>query len=298
MTFRRETCFLPEASGRKVRIAGDSHRVLVSFFLLALLVLSFACRGTRAPGSATTELTIAAASDLTPAFEEIGREFEARDRIKPVFVYGSTGLLTRQIENGAPFDVFAAANESYIDQLQQKGLIVEGTKTIYGRGRITMWISADSTLKLEKIQDLVSPDVHRIAIANPDHAPYGQAAREALQSAGIWQTVQPKLVYGDNVRQALQFAETGNVEVAIVAVSLSAQNKGLCVLIPETLHKPLLQAMAVMKVTKNEDAARSFNDFVIGSRGREILAKYGFSFDSHTSVQIREPTNLCRQLSQ
>lgn len=285
-------CSLPEPSRRKVRIAGNSHAVL----LLLLLVISLACRGTRAPE--TPQLTVAAASDLITAFEEIGRDFEARDKIKPVFVFGSTGLLTRQIENGAPFDVFAAANESYIDQLQQKGLTVEGTKTIYGRGRITMWTMAESTLKLEKIEDLASPDVHRVAIANPDHAPYGMAAREALETAGIWQTVQPKLVYGDNIRQTLQFAETGNVEVAIVAVSLSAQNKGRCVLIPETLHKPLLQAMTVIKGTTNEDAARSFTDFVTGSQGREILAKYGFSFDSHTAGQIREPTSLCRQFSQ
>ena len=285
-------CSLPELSRRKVRIAGNSHAVL----LLLLLFISLACRGTRAPE--TAQLTVAAASDLTAAFEEIGRDFEARDKIKPIFVFGSTGLLTRQIENGAPFDVFAAANESYIDQLQQKGLTVEGTKTIYGRGRLTMWTMAESRFKLEKIEDLASPDVHRVAIANPDHAPYGLAAREALETAGIWQTVQPKLVYGDNIRQALQFAETGNVEVAIVAVSLSAQNKGRCVLIPETLHKPLLQAMAVIKGTTNEDAARSFTDFVTGSKGREILAKYGFSFDSHTGEQIREPTSLCRQSSQ
>jgi molybdate transport system substrate-binding protein len=285
-------CSLPEPSRRKVSIAGNSHAVL----LLLLLVISLACRGTRAPE--TAQLTVAAASDLTAPFEEIGRDFQARDQIKPVFVFGSTGLLTRQIENGAPFDVFAAANESYIDQLQQKGLTVEGTKTIYGRGRIIMWTMAESTFKLEKIEDLASSDVHRVAIANPDHAPYGLAAREALETAGIWQTVQPKLVYGDNIRQTLQFAETGNVEVAIVAVSLSAQNKGRCVLIPETLHKPLFQAMAVMKETTNEDAARSFTDFVTGSKGREILAKYGFSFDSHTAGQIREPTSLCRQFSQ
>lgn len=293
MTFRREM-FSPRTVAPESKIARNPH----AFLLLALLVISFACQGTRAPESAPQQLTVAAASDLTPAFEEIGREFEASDRIKPVFVFGSTGLLTRQIENGAPFDVFAAANESYIDQLQQKGLTVEGTKTIYARGRITMWTMAESTLKIDKIEDLTSPDVHRVAIANPDHAPYGLAARQALETAGVWAAVQPKLVYGDNIRQTLQFAETGNVEVAIVAVSLSAQNKGRCVLIPETLHKPILQAMAVIKGTNQEDAARSFNGFVTGSRGREILAKYGFSFDSHTGGQIREPTSLCRQFSQ
>lgn len=252
------------------------HKLVVSFCLLGILVLSSACRGASVP--ATAEITVAAASDLTPAFEEIGREFESLHKTKVVYVFGSTGLLTRQIENGAPFDVFAAANVSYIDQLEQKGLIVPGTKRIYARGRITMWTTASSELKIEKIEDLALSDVHRIAIANPDHAPYGQAAREALEQAGIWEAVRPKLVYGDNIRQTLQFAETGNVEVAIVALSLSVQSKGRWVLIPEELHKPLDQGMGVLKTTKNEQAARAFSDFVNGEKGRDIMKKYGFEF--------------------
>lgn len=244
------------------------------FLLLGTLVLSSACRDRSVPA----ELTVAAASDLTPAFEEIGREFEASLKTKVVFVFGSTGLLTRQIENGAPFDVFAAANVSYIDQLEQKGLIVPGTKRIYARGRITMWTTVNSAVKIEKIQDLTLADVQRIAIANPDHAPYGQAAREALEQAGIWETVRPKLVYGDNIRQTLQFAETENVEVAIMALSLSVQSKGRWTLIPEELHKPLDQGMAVIKSTKNEQAARAFSDFVNGEKGRDIMKKYGFQF--------------------
>ena len=251
------------------------HPLVVSLLLLGTLVFSLACRN--APSSAKAELTVAAASDLTPAFEEIGREFEAREKTKVVFVFGSTGLLTRQIENGAPFDVFAAANVSYIDQLQQKGFIVPDTKRVYARGRITMWTTLPQ-LKIEKIEDLAQPEVHRIAIANPDHAPYGQAAREALESAGIWDAVKPKLVYGDNIRQTLQFAETGNVEVAVVALSLSVQSKGRWVLIPEALHKPLDQGMGVIKSTKNEQSARAFSDFVTSKQGREILKKYGFAF--------------------
>jgi molybdate transport system substrate-binding protein len=223
-------------------------------------------------------LTVAAASDLTPAFEEIGREFQSVHNTKVTFVFGSTGLLTRQIENGAPFDVFAAANVSYIDQLEQKGLIVSGMKHVYARGRITMWTTANSPLKIETIQDLARPNITRIAIANPDHAPYGQAAREALERAGIWETVKPRLVYGDNIRQTLQYAETGNVEVAIVALSLSVQSEGRWVLIQEELHKPIDQGMGVIKSTKNEAAARAFSDFVNGEKGREILKKYGFTF--------------------
>ena len=248
---------------------------LLGICLLLILVLNVACREVRAP--APTELTVAAASDLTPAFEEIGREFEAAHKTKVTFVFGSTGLLTRQIENGAPFDVFAAANVSYIDQLEQQGLIVPGTKRVYARGRITMWTTANSPLKIETIQDLARTNVTRIAIANPDHAPYGQAAREAFERAGIWETVKPKLVYGDNIRQTLQYAETGNVEVAIVALSLSVQSNGRWVLIPEELHQPIDQGIGVLKTTENEIKARAFSDFVNSDKGREILKKYGFT---------------------
>ena len=226
--------------------------------------------------SAPAELHVAAASDLIPAFEEIGREFESVHKTKVVFSFGSTGLLTRQIENGAPMDVFAAASVDFINQLEQKGLILSDTKAVYGRGRITLWVARGSPLKIEKLTDLTSDDVKRISIANPDHAPYGMAAREALQAAGIWDALKPKIVYGDNIRQTLQFAETGNVEVAIVALSLSKQSAGQWTLIPSEFHKPIEQCLALIKGTRNEKSARDFASFILGSRGKEILTKYGF----------------------
>ena len=220
-------------------------------------------------------LTVAAASDLTPAFEELGREFEKTNKTKVVFVFGSTGMLTRQIENGAPFDVFAAANVSYVDELDQKGLIMPDSRAIYARGRITLWTPNDSNLRLQGVADLARPEVQRIAIANPDHAPYGLAAKQALQSAGVWDRVQPKLVYGDNIRQTLQYAQTGNVEVAIVALSLSVQSNGRWTLIPEELHQPIDQGLAILKSTKNEPAARAFAAFVSSPQGKSIMKKYG-----------------------
>jgi molybdate transport system substrate-binding protein len=248
---------------------------LVILTFLTTLAFAWACDRTT---NQSAELTVAAASDLTQAFEAIGREFEATNKTKVIFVFGSTGMLTRQIENGAPMDVFAAANVDYVNELEQKGLIVPGTKAIYARGRITMWTTADSPLKLETITDLKRPEVKRISIANPDHAPYGLAARQALEKAGVWADVKSKLVYGDNIRQTLQYAETGNVDVAIVALSLSQQSTGHWVLIPEELHEPINQGLAVIKTTRNETAARAFASFVTGPRGREILGKYGFAF--------------------
>ena len=257
-------------------ISRPETRLALVAFLATLLFTSSACKDQ--PSNSPQELTVAAASDLMPAFEEIKREFESAGKGKLVFVFGSTGMLTRQIENGAPMDLFAAANVSYIDQLDQKGLIIPGTKTVYARGRITLWTRPDSNLRFAGVADLGRPEVQAVAIANPDHAPYGLAARQALESAGVWDRVKPKLVYGDNIRQTLQYAETGNVEVAIVALSLSVQSRGRWTLIPEELHKPIDQGLGILETTKNEQAARAFVSFLTGAQGRAIMQKYGFTF--------------------
>src|SRR5829696_4045070 len=253
----------------------ETRLALLSALLLTLICAATACKD-KSSVSHPHELTVAAAADLTPAFEELGREFESSHKTKVVFVFGSTGMLTRQIENGAPMDLFAAANVSYIDQLEQKGLIIPNTKAIYARGRIAWWTPNESTLRLQNITDLARPEVTRIAIANPDHAPYGLAAKQALQSAGIWDQVQPKLVYGDNIRQALQYAQTGNVEVAIVALSVSIPSNGRWTLIPEELHQPIDQGLAVVKSTNKEQAARAFANFISSPQGKAIMKKYGF----------------------
>ena len=253
----------------------ETRLALLAAFLLAL-VCAASCKDKSSPSTPANELTVAAASDLTPAFEELGRAFEAANKTKVIFVFGSTGLLTRQIENGAPMDMFAAANVSFIDELDKQGLLIQGTKQIYARGRITFWTPGDSNLRLESIADLARPEVSRIAIANPDHAPYGLAAKQALEKAGIWERVQPKLVYGDNIRQTLQYAQTGNVEVAIVALSLSIGSNGRWTLIPEELHEPLLQTLAIVKTTKNEPAARAFAAYIASPEGQAIMKKYGF----------------------
>ena len=245
----------------------------VALFVTLLCSIS-ACKDT----NTSPDLTVAAASDLMPAFEEIGRAFESVHKRKVVFVFGSTGMLAKQIEHGAPMDLFAAASVSYVDQLDQKGLIIPGTKAVYARGRITLWTPQESNLRLQGVADLARPEVTRVAIANPDHAPYGLAARQALETAGVWDRVRPKLVYADNIRQTLQYAETGNVEVSIVALSLSLQSRGRWTLIPEQLHKPIDQGLGIIKTTKNEQIARDFATFLNGPEGRAIMQKYGFTF--------------------
>lgn len=223
-----------------------------------------------------TMLTVSAAADLMPAFSEMGMLYERETGTRVEFNFGSTGQLTQQIELGAPVDLFAAANASFIDELEEKGLIVSQTKAPYARGRITIWTRSDSGLQLERLEDLARPEVKRIAIANPDHAPYGMAAREALQGAGVWDAVQAKLVFGENISQTLQFAESGNVDAAIVALSLSINSNGTWKLIPAELHNPLNQTLAVIKGAKNEAAARSFAAFINGPEGRSVMRRFGF----------------------
>ena len=159
---------------------------------------------------------------------------------------------------------------------------------VYARGRVTLWTRSDSPLQITRVEDLTQPEIKRIAIANPDHAPYGVAARQAMQAAGVWEAVQPKLVLGENVRQTLQYAEMGNVDVAIVALSLSVPAAGAAgrwTLIPQDMHPPIDQALAVVKATPHEAAARDFAAFVNGPQGRPIMRKYGFILPGEEPVQ-------------
>ena len=214
---------------------------------------------------------------MRPWFSEIGGLFEKETGIKVTFNFGSTGQLTQQIEQGAPVDLFAAANAAFIDGLEQRGLIIPETKAKYAQGRLTLWTRKDSAHQIERVEDLASPALKRIAIANPEHAPYGRAAREALQHAGVWDSVLPKLVYGENISQTLQFAESGNVDAAIVALSLSINSDGKWKLVPGELHNPLDQTLAVIKGAKNEAAARKFAEFINAPEGRRVMRRHGFA---------------------
>ena len=253
-----------------------ARTALAVFLLMAGCVLLSTCQSTRSVSESPVTLTVSAAADLTPAFEELGRTFEHDTGIKVIFNFGSTGQLTQQIEQGAPVDLLAAANVSFIEELEHKNLIVPDTKTLYAQGRITLWTRTDSPLKLQSIEDLAKPEVRRIAIANPEHAPYGEAARQALHSAGIWDRVSSRLVFGENIRQTFQYAETGNVDAAIVALSLSINSNGRWVLISDKLHQPLNQALAVIRGTKHEVEARRFASFINSPQGRPIMRQYGF----------------------
>jgi len=254
--------------------------VLVAFSGLLLNQETFLAQSLFAQKPVT--LTVSAASDLNYVFKEIGALWEKETGNKVTFNFGSTGQLAQQIERGAPVDLFAAANKSFIEDLDKKGLIVSNTKALYGRGRITLWTREDSRLNPKNIRDLTRPEYKRIAIANPDHAPYGIAAREALQSVGMWDTIKPKLVLGENISQTKQYAETGNVDVGIVALSLSVNRPGKWELIPDNLHTPIDQMLAVVKRSKHQRQAQNFARFINGAKGRPLMKKYGFVLPGET----------------
>lgn len=242
-----------------------------SFLLAAVMYTTTACSPQPA---ASTEIKVAAAADLTRAFEKIGAEFQAQTGKKVTFTFGSSGLLAKQIAQGAPFDLFAAANVSFVDDAIQSGQCDGSTKQLYARGKIAVWTKAGA--KIAGLADLKSNAYTKVAIANPEHAPYGRAAREVLQKLALWDELQPKLVFGENVQQTLQYAQTGNADAAIVAFSLVKGAPGEVFEIPETDHTPLTQALVVCSRGPQKSVAAEFASFVTSPRGRTVLSEFGF----------------------
>ena len=225
----------------------------------------------------TAELTVFAASDLTFALRELAPKFEQAQRVKVTLVFGSTGNLARQIDSGAPADVFFAANETFVDDLVKRGVIIAGTRTVYAQGRIVLATAKTFRPALTDLRGLLDERVRHVAIANPVHAPYGKAAEEALRRAGVWESVKPKLVYGENIRQALQFIESGAAEAGIVALSVANVPSVAFTAIDPSLHTPLVQVAGVVTRSPSPQAGRAFIRFVNGAEGRTVMKRHGFS---------------------
>src|SRR3972149_1402482 len=225
-------------------------RTQIIFLLAAVFMLLFSFHGSSL--AADRKLTVAGASDLSMAFKEIVAEFEKETGYKVVLSLGSTGMLAGEVAHGAPLGAF------------------------YAEGRIVIATKRDTGLKIIRLEDLKKNNITRIAIANPEHAPYGMAAMEALKSAGLWEELKSKLVYGENIRQALQFVESGNAEAGIIARSVAQTPNIEFFEVPSKLHKPISQAAGVVSSSKEKDGARAFIKFVNGPKGAPIMKKYGF----------------------
>ena len=242
---------------------------------LILLVVLWAPSG-MAQRPASEPLTVFAASDLGPAFKQIVPEFERKSGSRVTLVLGSTGMLTQQIRNGAPADVFFAANESFIKELAAQTLTLPHTNTLYARGRIAAVTLLTAAMRIDALSDLTNPRVKRIAIANPQHAPYGLAAKQALEAAGVWPAIESKLVFGENVQQAAQFVRSGSAEAGLVARSVAGTPDLRWTLVDDRLHAPLDQVAVVLARTKQAAAATAFIEFVNGTQGRFAMRQFGF----------------------
>lgn len=234
---------------------------------------------------AAQEVTVYAASDLQLAMRELAQSFEKENpgsRIKIVF--GSSGKGYAQLRSKAPYDIFFSADMGYADRLFQEGLTLTRPKP-YAQGRLVLWSLKDSPVDVSKgLEALLDPGVKKIAIANPRHAPYGRAAKEALQKAGLWEKVEKKLVIAENISQAAHFALSGAADAGLIALPLvhtgELAQKGRYSVIPQKFHSPLIQGFVIMKRAQDNPEALNFAGFVGSDMGRRILAGYGFILPS------------------
>lgn len=228
---------------------------------------------------AEEKITIAAAADLKFALDEIVALFKSTHPAAQIeTIYGSSGQFSTQIRQGAPYDIYFSADIAYPRALKAEGLGASEVQP-YAVGRIVLWSqSRDATRS--SLADLTDPSIRKIAIANPAHAPYGKRAEEALKTAGVWEKIGPKLVYGENIAQTAQFVQSGNAQVGIIALSLAISpelaKQGSYALIPDKLHQPLEQGFIITKRAADNLLAREFAGFMASKAARTIMARYGF----------------------
>ena len=231
--------------------------------------------------TAAPPLTIAAASDLQAVLPIIARNFEQQTGVATRLTFGSSGNFFSQLQNGAPFDVFLSADLEYPQQLVTRGQALADTLYEYASGRIVLWARKDAGIDVARgLQALTDSRVRRVAIANPDHAPYGRAAVAALRHEHLFDAVQPKLVLGENISQAAQFVQSGNADAGILALSVALapalKSGGVYTEIPSAMHPPIRQGAVVLRSSPNQKAARDFLDFLKRPDSLKVLADSGF----------------------
>lgn len=256
---------------------------LLSLRMRSWSAAALVCFGASAALHAQTQPTVAAASDLKFAIEEVAAKFEKETGNKLRLVFGSSGNFKTQILQNAPFHLFMSADEGFVYELADAGKTVDRGRA-YALGRIGIMVPTGSVIKADgEFKDLAAAlkdgRLQKFAIANPEHAPYGARAKEALQHAGLWEPIQAKLVLGENISQTAQFATSGSTQGGIIAQSLalapSVAKLGTFQLIPEAWHQPLKQRMVLVKDAP--PAARAFYDYISTPAAQEIMVRYGFA---------------------
>jgi molybdate transport system substrate-binding protein len=247
------------------------------FFRRAILIVLFLL--VAIPGYAE-DINVVAASDLNFAIKEIVQQFEMKTGNTVHLTLGSSGNFSAQITNGAPFDVFLSADVNYAKQVEAAGRGVPGSTFIYAVGGLALWVPKGSTIRLDALgmKSLLEPSVKKIAIANPEHAPYGRAAVAAMQKAGVYDSVKTKLVLGENISQAAQFVQSHAADIGIIALSIATSDPmrraGTYWTIPRETFPPIEQAAVLLK--HGGPAAKAFHEFLRSAAARAIFEKYGF----------------------
>ena len=234
------------------------------------------------------ELAVAAAADLSTALREIGDGFQKKTGTTVKLSFGASGALTQQIQNGAPFDMFFSANLEFPKKLEAAGLTEPGSYYQYARGKIVIWVPNESKIDVTSgMKALLDPSIKKIAVANPQHAPYGQAAVAAMQKEGIYEKVKDKFVLGENISQTSSFVASGAADVGIVALSLTLapnmKDKGGYADAPPADYPPIEQACVILGASKNKDTAREFLTFIKTAAIGDILKSYGFDIRSNSA---------------
>ena len=253
-------------------IAGMKLLVVSACMVFALFSWAFS--------AGPNEITVSAAASLKNAFEDMGKAFEFQNKgIKVYLNFASSGDLKKQIEAGAPVDVFASAAQREMDDLERKGGLAAGTRRNFAANEMVLARSSASTVQLNSFNDLARKEIKKIGIGNPPSVPAGMYAEQVLKHFGVWETIKDKLIFGESVRQVLDYVARGEVDAGIVfSTDALARSKDVVVVMkaPEGSHVAVVYPMAVVKNTKNEKVARGFVDFVMSDNGRRILEKYGF----------------------
>ncbi|WP_421658928.1 molybdate ABC transporter substrate-binding protein [Leptothermofonsia sp. ETS-13] len=226
----------------------------------------------------STQLTVSAAASLTDVLKEIGPLYRrSRPNVNLRYNFASSGALQRQIENGAPVDVFISAAEKQMNALQQKGLLLPGTRRNLLTNRMVLIVPTNSS-GITNLQSLKSGNVKRIAIGDPRSVPVGQYSEQVLRKQGLWELLKPKYVLANNVRQVLQFVESGNAQAGLVYITDAKTTSQVKVvqMIPANLHDPIVYPIAVIKTSRNPATARNFSQFLSGNAARKVFTRYGF----------------------
>ncbi|MEJ2685406.1 MAG: molybdate ABC transporter substrate-binding protein [Candidatus Sulfobium sp.] len=245
------------------------------------LVLCFIFLPLRKDGCASSgEIVVSAAISLKDAFTEIGRSYERKNRGREVvFNFGASGDLAGQIEGGAPADVFASASEKYMDDLDKRGLLIKGTRSDFAANGIVLIVPRVSKAIPLSFEGLKAKEIRQIAVGNPRSVPAGRYAGEVLRYYKLLPSIRDRLIYGENVRQVLDYVARGEVDAGIVYstdASIRAKEVKIAAFAAEKSHKPVVYPVAVVKGAKDEAAARAFIAFVLSPEGQKIIRGYGF----------------------